>query len=317
MNYQIIGTGSSHPAYAVTNEELSRFIDTSDEWITSHTGIKSRYVSTGETLTDLAADAAQNALENAGISAQELDLIICATIRGDYMTPSLACVVQQKIGAGCPAFDLNAACPGFVYALDVAAGYFARKTVKKVLVIAAEMMTKLVDWKDRSTCVLFGDGAGAVVLGEGDNLLSIKLTASGNTSILSLPNVNGNSPFCDCPKEDSFLKMNGPEVYKFAVAAMIRDLEDVIAQAGLTKEDITYVLPHQANLRIINTVKKKFGVDPEKFLINIERHGNISSACIPTLLDELNRENFFRRGDILALTAMGAGLTTGACILRW
>lgn len=317
MNFQIIGTGSSHPACSKTNDDLAKLVETSDEWITTRTGIKSRYVSTGETLTDLACEAAARALENSGTAAQELDLIICSTIRGDYITPSLACVVQQKIGASCPAFDINAACPGFIYALDVAAGYFARKTVKKVLIISAEMMTKMVDWNDRATCVLFGDGAGAAVLSEGDSLLSIKIAAQGNPDLLHIPNVNGNSPFCDCPKDEPFLFMNGPEVYKFAVAAMERDVKEVVEKAGLTLDDITYVLPHQANLRIIDTGRKKLKIPKEKVLVNIERHGNISSACIPTLLDELNRKSFFKRGDILALCAFGGGLTTGACVLKW
>ncbi len=317
MNFQIIGTGSSHPACVKTNDDLAKLVDTSDEWITTRTGIRSRYISTGETLADLSCDAAQKALENAGVTPQELDLIICSTIRGDYMTPSLACIVQQRIGATCPAFDLNAACSGFVYSLDVAAGFFSRGTVKKVLIISAEMMSKMVDWNDRATCVLFGDGAGAAVLAEGDHLLSCKLTAQGDTELLYIPHVNGNSPFHDWPDEHPFLFMNGQGVYKFAVAAMERDVLDVVKQAGLTLDDITYLLPHQANLRIIETGRKKLGLSPEQVLTNIDKHGNISSACIPTLLDEQNRQGTFHKGDILVLCAFGGGLTTGACVLKW
>ena len=317
MNFQIIGTGSSHPACVKTNDDLAKLVDTSDEWITTRTGIRSRYISTGETLTDLSCDAAQKALENAGVTPKELDLIICSTIRGDYLTPSLACVVQQRLGATCPAFDLNAACSGFVYSLDVAAGFFSRGTVKKVLIISAEMMSKMVDWNDRATCVLFGDGAGAAVLAEGNHLLSCKLTAQGDTELLYIPHVNGNSPFYDWPDQHPFLFMNGQGVYKFAVAAMERDVLDVVRQAGITLDDVSYLLPHQANLRIIETGRKKLGLPPEKVLTNIDKHGNISSACIPTLLDEQNRKGTFHKGDILVLCAFGGGLTTGACVLKW
>lgn len=317
MNFQILGTGSSHPSRSVTNDELASLVETSDEWIRTRTGIRSRYVSTGETLSDLTAEAAQRALENAGVKASELDLIICSTIRGDYITPSQACVIQQRIGASCPAFDINAACSGFIYALDVAAGYFARGRAKKILIVSAEMMSKLVDWKDRATCVLFGDGAGAVVLGEGDSLLSIRLSAVGNADPLYAPNVDGNSPFCDCPHKEPYLYMNGQEVYKFAVSAMYNDVVDVVAQAGLTLEDITYVLPHQANIRIVETGRKKLGLPVEKVLTNIDTHGNISSACIPTLMDEKNRCHTFQKGDILVLCAFGGGFTTGACVLKW
>lgn len=317
MNFQILGTGSSHPSRSVTNDELAALVETSDEWIRTRTGIHSRYVSTGETMSDLTAEAALRALENAGTDASELDLILCSTIRGDYLTPSQACMIQQRIGASCPALDINAACSGFLYALDVAAGYFARGRVKKVLVVSAEMLSELVDWTDRATCVLFGDGAGAVVLGEGDSLLSIKLSAQGNPDPLYARNVTSNSPFWDQPHSDCYLHMNGQEVYRFAVSAMYNDVTEVVSQAGLTLDDVTYVLPHQANIRIVETGRKKLGLPPEKVLTNIETHGNISSACIPTLMDEQNRKGVFQRGDILVLCAFGAGFTTGACVLKW
>lgn len=195
MSFQILGTGSAHPACSQTNDDLSAFLDTSDEWISTRTGIKSRYVCTTETISDLAVEAGRAALRDAGVEPEELDLIICSTIRGDYITPALACVVQNRLGATCPAFDINAACSGFVYMLDVAAGYFARKRVKKVLLIAAEEMSKLLDWKDRRICVLFGDGAGAAVLGEGDGLRSIRITTSGNMDVLRIPNVQGKFAF--------------------------------------------------------------------------------------------------------------------------
>lgn len=317
MGFNIIGTGSAYPECAKTNEDLSGLVETSDEWISTRTGIKSRHVSTTETMTEYTSRAGRLALENAGITADDLDLIICATIRGDYITPSLGCMVQKELGASCPAFNVNAACSGFIYALDVALGYFARKKAKKILVVAAECMSKLVDWEDRSTCVLFGDGAGAVVLAEGDGLLSIKLSASGSKDFLKIDSAAGNSPFWQETELNPYLEMNGREVYKFAVSAMCSDLEEVIREAGLTVQDIDFVLPHQANMRIIETAKGKLGIPPERYRMNIERFGNTSSASIPILLDELNRAGELKSGSILAMTAFGGGMTTGACVIRW
>lgn len=317
MSFRITGTGSGVPACSKTNDDLAKIVETSDEWITTRTGIKSRYIMTTETLTELSVTAAQNALKMAGVCADELDLILVSTIRGDYLTPSLACVLQNELGAKCPAFDINAACSGFLYALDIADAYYARGGIEKVLVVSAEAMSKMLDWTDRSTCVLFGDGAGAAVLEKGDNLLSIKISASGNRDYLRIPNVMGNSPFSQDKQEPSYLYMNGNEVYKFAVAAMSNDLKEVIQKAGLTKEEVDYVLPHQANIRIIETARKRLGFPKEKVLVNIDRHGNTSSSCIPVLLDEYNRQGAFHDGDILALSAFGGGLTTGACVLRW
>ncbi|HMM32889.1 MAG TPA: 3-oxoacyl-ACP synthase, partial [Clostridia bacterium] len=194
MGFSLIGTGSAYPARRVTNDELSKLVDTSDEWIRTRTGVKERRVLTNETLGDIAYEAAKRALADAGIEPKELDLIVCATIRNDYITPSLACVLQKRLGASCMSLDINAACSGFLYALDVADGYFARKRVKKALVVAAEAMSKMVDWTDRATCVLFGDGAGAAVLTEGDDLLSLRVSADGNTESLGIPNIEGKSP---------------------------------------------------------------------------------------------------------------------------
>ena len=317
MSFRIIGTGSAHPACSKTNDDLVGFLDTSDEWIYSRTGIKSRYVCTDETISDVAEAAARAALENAGADARELDGIICTTIRGDYFTPSLACVIQERLGARCPAFDINAACTGFLYALDVAAGFFARKRTKKILIVSCENMSKLLDWNDRSTCVLFGDGAGAVVLSEGDGLLSIRVSAKGNRKIMFIPNVSGDSPFNRAPCPKSVLTMQGHDVYKFAVGEMVSQLEAAIRDAGLEQKDVTWVLPHQANLRIIDAAKKRLDIPEGRYCCNIAHYGNISSAAIPILMDELNRKDTFRAGDILAMVAFGGGLTSGACVLRW
>ncbi len=317
MSFKVLGTGKKLPETQVSNNDLSKLVDTNDEWITTRTGIKRRRVSTGETMTELCVDSAKKALENSGVNPGELDLIICATIRGDYFTPSQACLIQAGIGATCPAFDVNAACSGFLYALDVADSYFKSGKVKKVLIVAYEMMSKMVDWSDRNTCVLFGDGGGAVVLGEGDNLLSIKLTASGNSEILSIPNVQGNSPFDKSQEINQTLSMAGAEVFKFAVNNIVEELNSVISASNLKKEEIDIVLLHQANKRIIEFAKQRLGLDKAVFVSNLEEYGNTSAGSIPILLDEINRNNLIKRGQNLAMVAFGGGLTTGAAVMRW
>lgn len=317
MSFRILGTGKALPEFVLTNQHLSTFLDTSDEWITTRTGIKERRILTDRTITDLAISAAREALADAAVAPEELDMLLCATISGDYLTPSLACLVQREIGAKCPAYDINAACSGFIYALDAAAGYFARKKAKKVLVIAIEAMSRLADWQDRTTCVLFGDGGGAVVLGEGDDLLSIFLSAQGNADILNIPGHGGNCPFQEKEKEESFLYMNGQEVYKFAVNAICHDLRFVVNEAGITEDDVTYVLPHQANMRIIEAAQHRLGIAKDKYVTTIAQYGNTSAGSIPLILDNLNKSGKLKNGDLLAMSAFGGGLTTGACLLRW
>ncbi len=316
MSIRIIGTGSSVPAYTLANDEVSKLVDTSDEWIETRTGIKERRICTTETISDLAFEAAKSAIENAGITAEDLDLIICATVRADEMTPSMACVIQERLGASCPGFDINAACSGFIFAMDAALGYFARKKVKKALIIAAETMSKLADWSDRATCVLFGDGAGAIVVEEGDDLLSITINSSGS-DILRIPNVEGNSPFNKTQSRPSYLYMAGQEVFKFAVNSICNDLKSVMQEADIQDEEVDFVLLHQANKRIINAAEKHLNIDKEKYMLNINKYGNTSSASIPLLLDELNKSNRLKKGNIIAMSAFGGGLTSAACILKW
>ena len=318
MSFSILGTGHAVPDRVVTNDELSHMVDTNDEWISSRTGIRERRVMTTESLTDLSVAAAKNALENAGVTPQELDLIICATIQGDYLSPAEACLIQKELGASCPAFDVNGACSGFVYALDVADGYFARGRVKKVLVVASEALSRVTDWSDRRTCVLFGDGSGAVVLGEGDDLLSLRLTTTGNDQVLYVPAFRGKSPFDQTVKEcGDYIYMNGQEVYRFAVNSMFRELKASIEEAGLTLDQIDYLLPHQANLRIIDTAVQKLKIPREKVGVTIQKYGNTSSSSVAILPDEMTREGKLHPGDILAIAAFGGGLTTGACVIRW
>ena len=319
MSFRILGTGSFAPEKVLTNEDLSRMVDTSDEWITKRVGVKQRHVCTTETTTDMGVEAARRALESSGVKPEELDMIIAASITADTISPGLAGMVQNRLGAGsCPCFDINVACPGFVFALDVAAGFFARKKVRKVLVVSAERMSGMIDWTDRSTCVIFGDGAGAAVLGEGDSYLTSVLTTKGGEDVISIPTKWDNSPFFEKELRKNVVYMQGQETYKFAVTSMVRDIRQVLEEAGVSPEEVKAVIPHQANYRIINEARRRLPeIAPEKFLINIDRYGNTSSASEPILLDEANRQGLLQPGDYVVLSAFGGGLSTGCCLLRW
>ncbi|HIS02675.1 MAG TPA: ketoacyl-ACP synthase III [Candidatus Pullichristensenella avicola] len=314
---RILGTGSALPAHTVTNDDLARFLDTSDEWIRTHTGIRSRQVITDETLLQLARRAAEAALENAGLSAADMDYILCSSVLPDTITPSLGCVLQAEIGAHCPALDVNGACAGFLYALDLADALIASGKAGRVLVVCAEGMTRMVDWTDRSTCVLFGDGAGAAVVDGGEGLLATHLTSQGDAAHLNMYPDPGNSPFAARRVPARALHMDGPEIYKFAVSHSVSDLRAVCEKAGVALEEIDHFLLHQANKRIIDAARARLKQPAEKFPMNVEARGNTSSASVPILLDEIHRAGLLRAGELLAMSAFGAGLTTGACVLRW
>lgn len=318
MDFTIIGTGSCLPALSVSNDDFVRFVDTSDEWIRTRTGIRRRRFLKGESLREIAARAARRALEDSGVTARELDLILCATVQGEDVSPSLACLVQADVGADCPAFDLNAGCTGFLYALDAAAAYFKSGMAKKVLIVCAEQLSRFLDWEDRGTCVLFGDGAGAAVLSQGDSLLSLRIGAAGQRENLNVPAAAVRGPFWEAGgAEKSRLRMNGREVFKFAVTTALREMEAAVADAGLTAGDVDYFLLHQANGRIIDAARERLGQPEEKFPVNYPEYGNTSSASIPILLDGLSRGRKLEKGDVLLLCAFGAGLTWGACVVRW
>ena len=316
MSFTILGTGSCLPRRKVGNGELARFLDTSDEWISQRVGIRERRVCTTETTAELAFRAATAALEMSGVQPQMLDMIICATLSADNAAPSAACSVQAMLGAQCPAMDVNAACSGFIYALETAAGFFARGA-GRILVIGAERLTRMVDWSDRSTAVIFADGAGAMVLGKGDSYLSSKLCAKGDENVLGIPNPAGNSPFYENEAAKPYIYMNGQETFKFAVKSMCADLAYVVGHAGLTIEEIAWIIPHQANARIIDAAAKKLCIPTERCCKNIERVGNTSAASIPILTDELCRSGKLRDGDKIAMCSFGAGLTSAACVIKW
>jgi 3-oxoacyl-[acyl-carrier-protein] synthase-3 len=316
MGLKIIATGACAPEKSVTNDDLSKLLDTSDEWIVSRTGIKSRFISTGETLTDLAVQAAGIALTRAGLTVADMDYIICSTMGGDYQFPSLACCVAERMGAACPAFDVNAACSGFIYGLDVADGYLSLGKAKNILLICGEMMSKLVDWTDRSTCVLFADGAAACVLAQGDALKYLHLTATGNVKALNCPAGTGNNPFRE-NLAPGFTHMEGAEVYKFAVLVAEEESKKALDTLGMAPDEIDYYLLHQANKRIIDTARTRMKQPEEKFPINIDRYGNTSAATLPILLNEMLEAGKIQKGTKLLFSAFGAGLTSGTCVMIW
>ena len=318
MSFYIAGTGSALPEKVVSNDDLAQFLDTSDEWIYTRTGIRRRHVLTHERLDDLAIASAKQALADAGVSGAEVDLILCATMRGDTYTPSLACTVGEAVGSRAPAFDLNAACVGVLYAMEIADSFISSGKAKTVLIVSAEAMSKLVDWADRSTCVLFGDGTGAMVVKKGKGRLAGVLCSDPDSHVIRMPNFEGmNSPYNQTAQEKLAMYMDGGEVYKFAVNAMGRRIEEVCARAGLAPADIDWYLPHQANVRIIDASLKKYHIPKEKVLLNIAECGNMSATSVMVLLDEYAKKGTFRRGDKLLLVAFGGGLTSGAVIVEW
>lgn len=316
MSFRILGTGMSVPERIVKNDELANYVETNDEWIKQRVGIAERRVATTETCADMAEKAAKAALENAGVKPEELDLIIASTISGDYASPSLSCLVQKRIGATCMAFDISAACSAFMFLLETAAGYFARGH-KKVLLVSSEKLSKLVDWSDRSTCVIFGDGAGAAVLGEGDSYFDSVFNVTGDDEVIRIPTYAGNSPFSALEPEKPVIHMAGQETFKYAVNAIVHDIKTLLERNSISPDEVKYVVPHQANKRIIDAASRRLGIPYEKFVVDIDKYGNTSSASLPIALDELWRSGELKRGDLVVFTAFGGGLADAACLIRW
>jgi 3-oxoacyl-[acyl-carrier-protein] synthase-3 len=313
----VLGVGSALPKRQVTNEELASQVDTSDEWIVARTGIRTRYVAgEGETTATLATDAARRALEQAGVAATDIDLIVLATATPDQTFPSSATKVQAALGIpDCIAFDVHAVCTGFLYALSVADSMLRGGNANKALVIGAETFSRILDWEDRTTCVLFGDGAGALVLGAGESesgILATKLHADGRHNDLLF--VDGGPSTTGTVGK---LRMKGREVFRHAVVNLADVLTEVLADAGLTAADVDWVVPHQANARILDATAKKLGLPPEKVVVTVDQHANTSAASVPLALDTAVRDGRIKRGDVVVLEAMGGGFTWGAAALRY
>lgn len=314
---KIIGTGRAHPAKVVTNAMLEQFLDTSDEWIKTRTGMSERRVISSEKLEDLATKAAIQAIEDAGLTPADIDYIICSNVVNEYITPSLSCIVQGAIGAKCACVDVNAACSGFIYALDMADDRLKSGKAKNILVLGAEEPTRMVDWSDRSLCVLFGDGAGAVVVTEGDGLICSRLTTTSKVDCLHYVRRLEPTPYITKEEYSGPMYMNGKEVFKTAVLSSSRDIKTLLDKADLAPSDIKYYVLHQANMRIIEAIANWLKLDMSHFPTNVERCGNTSSASVPLLLDELARDGKLQKGDKILMSAFGAGFTTGACIIEW
>ena len=330
---RITGTGSALPGRIVTNKELEQMVETSDEWIRERTGIGERHVSVGETVVTLASEATRKALEQAEKRAEEIDLILVATCSPEQYLPCCACQVQAAIGTvNALAFDVNAACSGFLFALNTADVYLRTGLAKNALIIGSEVLSKLVDWTDRGSCILFGDGAGAVVVERCEapaGILGRALHSDGTgggvlqcgARELTTPYARTSAAKTDQnqPTDDRehFIQMDGQEVYRFATRRVPQCIEEALSDAGLTVPDIDLFVLHQANARIIDAVAKRLHADRDKFPTNLERVGNMSSASIPVLLDELNRQGKLHRGDRIVLAGFGAGLTIGACVMTW
>lgn len=318
MYSRITGTGSYLPDKILTNQDLERMVDTSDEWIRTRTGITQRHIAAKDQVaSDLALYASQNAMKAAGVTSKDIDLIIVATTTPDMVFPSTACILQNKLGVeNCPAFDVQAVCSGFVYALATADMFVSSGKCRNALVVGTEIYSKLLDWNDRSTCVLFGDGAGAVVLSQSENpgILSTHLHASGDyCNVLSVPgSISGGKV-----EGNPYVNMEGSVVFKFAVKVLEEVVQEAIAKNNLQATDIDWLIPHQANIRIIQSTAKKLGIPMNKVVVAVDKHGNTSAASIPLALDIAVRDGRIQSGQLVLLEGVGGGFTWGAVLLRW
>jgi 3-oxoacyl-[acyl-carrier-protein] synthase-3 len=318
---RIIGTGSYLPARVLTNRDLEKMVDTTDQWIVERTGIRERHIAAdNETTCDLAEQAARRAIDAAGLKPADIDLIVLATTTPDRVFPSTACLLQDRLGIhGCAAFDVQAVCTGFVYALAIADKFIRTGSARRALVIGAETLSRIINWKDRSTCVLFGDGAGAVVLGDSDTpgIISSHLHADGQyKDLLTVP--AGISQGYDKVKaQEAHLNMEGSEVFKVAVNTLGRIVDETLEANKLAKSDIQWLVPHQANVRIIAATAKKLGMSMDQVVLTVERHGNTSAASIPLALDEVVRDGRIKRGETILMEAFGGGFTWGSVLLKY
>jgi len=325
VRVRIVGTGSYLPEKILTNRDLEQMVDTTDEWIVSRTGIRQRRIcSDKEAASDLGIRAAQRALEDANVKVEDVDLVIVATITPDMFFPATACIIQSKMGIKNAAiFDLNAACTGFIYSLFTAQQFLQSDTYETALVIATETLSKITDWKDRNTCVLLGDGAGAAVLRKekgNSGILSCYLDGNGQYGdLLNMPAGGSRLPatVTTVRKRLHYLKMRGNETFRIAIPEMANSVKLGLERCGLNRNDLDLLIPHQANIRIIRALAKRLSIPMEKIFVNIDRCGNTSAATVAIALDEANRQGRIKKGDIIELVAFGAGFTWGSCVIRW
>jgi 3-oxoacyl-[acyl-carrier-protein] synthase-3 len=314
---KIIGTGSALPEKSVTNDMLAGFLDTSDSWITTRTGIHERRLLSTETLRELAMKAGRAALESSGVRPEEIDYLICSNVANSYVSPSLGSIILGPLGCCCPTFDLNGACAGLVYALDMADAFLKTNRARKILIVAAEQPSRFCDWHDRATSVLFGDGAAALVVTEGEGFIDFRLTGDTHTDVMYYKRSLEPTPYDRVEEKTTPLVMEGREVFRLAVEASIRDVDALLERNGLTGADIDMFLLHQANMRIIECIRQHLEQPKEKFPTNIQHYGNTSSASIGILMEELSRAGRLKNGATLLLSAFGGGFVTGAALMKW
>ncbi len=321
-NVKIAGIGAYLPSLVVANDKISEFVDTNDDWIIKMTGIKERRISEGEDTSDIAIKASRIALERANINPEDIDLIIVATISPDMFIPSVACIVQSSLNADKAAcFDINVACSGFLYGLEIAKSMMLSMNYKNALVIGSEVLSKVMDWTDRSTCILFGDGAGATVLKQDETKGIIKsyLRSDGKKGeALTIGAADFDTPFTKEKKSrDRLIKMNGREVFKFATTVIVEAVNEILEGTDISLDEIKYIVPHQANYRIIKSAANKLGLDEDKFYLNLDKVGNTSSASIPIVLNEMYEKGLINKGDKFILVAFGGGLTYASTLVQW
>ena len=314
---KIIGTGSALPSLKVTNDDLATFLDTSDTWITTRTGIKSRHLLTTESLYDLAVEAANNAIKASGLSPEQIDFLLVSNVANRHVTPGLSCIIQKRIGVTCAGLDINVACAGFVNALMLADGMMKAGRAKYILIVCAEEPTKYCNWQERDCSVLFGDGAGAVVLAPGEAFKDVQLTMISDRDVLYYERVMEPTPFEKNRVGGQPLVMRGKELFKTAVSESSKDIQKLLDRNHLTDADIDYFMLHQANKRIIEGIRGLVGGPEEKYPTIIEKYGNTSSASIPILLDEMMADNKIKQGDKIVMSAFGAGFVSAACLWDW
>lgn len=321
---RIVATGACVPEQVITNDDLSKIVDTSDEWITQRTGIRKRHISAGENTSHLAIGTAEMLLKRADVKAEDVDLIICASVTADYGTPSLGCMIQREIGAvNAVAFDVTAACSGFMFALSIADKYIKAGVYSNAIVIGAETLSKIVDWKDRSTCVLFGDGAGGAYVERSDSfgIIREELGSKGELyDILTEGYTKCSNAFNNLSADVDplwYVNMNGREVFKFATKAVVKSVNNVLGAAGVSPQELKMIVPHQANMRIVEVISHKLKLPMDKFYMNMDCYGNTSSASIPIALNELNEKGKIARGDKILLTGFGGGMTWGTMLISW
>lgn len=322
MNAKITGFGYCLPKRKLTNDDIAQVVDTNDEWISSRTGIRSRYVSEEENTSDLGAKAAQKAIDDASLTKEDIDVIICATFTPDYASPSAACLIQQKLGMNemnVMSFDINAACSGFMYALQTAHAYIQSGMAKHIVVVGSEVISKKLNWEDRGTCIIFGDGAGAVVLSADEHakpMYHFAKSLGDNEGIIMCDAIQPRTALTTQTAKTTYVKMEGSATFRFAIQAMQESIEDVLQQANATLDDIDWIVPHQANQRIISNVVKRLHIDEHKVFMNIDEVGNTSAASIPLALGQMHEKGLLKPGMKIVLSGFGAGFTWAGCYLE-